>query len=290
MFYWPGLVSQPYLTLPALLRWTTYRQCTDPRDRIYGILSLLPSKITAEIDPDYTLSVFQVYMDGMLAHLNSSKNLILLTDCRFNNRFLDGPTWVPSWSVPAGQSGFLRRLNDPSRPCGFSEAEYRFLAPHTLEVTGKYCGKVSFASRSVKGTLDKVFKDIREWEAHVERSLSCAGNSSYLDAFLDVITHGRTKNPHLVHGTFPQSEELRADYLAAASDPSTLGTLRHLGSVTFDNEVLITTGEGQIGIAPEGAQESTLLDYICPPNADIATQMTRYVSCSAAQAQCFYAP
>ncbi|KAH9997685.1 heterokaryon incompatibility protein-domain-containing protein [Xylariaceae sp. FL0662B] len=36
-------------------------ECTDPRDKLYGILGLIEDDIRADIQPDYTLSVNQVY-------------------------------------------------------------------------------------------------------------------------------------------------------------------------------------------------------------------------------------
>lgn len=80
------------------------RQATDPRDKIYGLLSLLPEewKSTDSLRPDYTLPVSQVYtraasrmieVDGTLDVLALKKDFLIPRDDPIRNL----PTWVPDW-------------------------------------------------------------------------------------------------------------------------------------------------------------------------------------------------
>lgn len=68
-------------TFPRLLMWATYRHCTDPRDKIYGVLSLVAPSIQARIEPKYSISAEQVYKTTFLIYLDEMKRLELLGQC-----------------------------------------------------------------------------------------------------------------------------------------------------------------------------------------------------------------
>ena len=55
--------------------------CSDPRDRIYALSSLLPDDRTVEVEPDCTKSVHEVYRDVALSFIRTSRrhNLHILT-------------------------------------------------------------------------------------------------------------------------------------------------------------------------------------------------------------------
>lgn len=74
-------------------------QVTDPRDKVYALLGLLPAWITAEIEPDYCKSKEEVYMELAMA---------LLKDCVRLDEVLSWcvlsvqetlPSWVPDWTT-----------------------------------------------------------------------------------------------------------------------------------------------------------------------------------------------
>lgn len=50
-------------SMSKLLQSISQAGCTDPRDRIYGLLGMCAREVAARIKPDYTLSYAQVYMD-----------------------------------------------------------------------------------------------------------------------------------------------------------------------------------------------------------------------------------
>jgi len=64
-----GLADRPRLTLPrCFLDLARRRRCKDGRDRIYGMLGLIPG---ADMLPDYSLSLKQVYINLAAAALRS---------------------------------------------------------------------------------------------------------------------------------------------------------------------------------------------------------------------------
>ncbi|KAK4445456.1 heterokaryon incompatibility protein-domain-containing protein [Podospora aff. communis PSN243] len=82
-------------TLNALAR---HRQCTDPRDAIFGLLGLLPERFRLAIRPRYDTPIAQVYKEAMLAHINHVQRLELLVYCSLNlSKPRDKPSWVPDF-------------------------------------------------------------------------------------------------------------------------------------------------------------------------------------------------
>ena len=95
--------------LGQLLRQIQKAECTDPRDRVYGILGILPPEsraIAGKIKPDYTKPVAEVYKDFVLAAMEVTGRADLLSECFLpadnddeSNRTRDWrPSWAPNWS------------------------------------------------------------------------------------------------------------------------------------------------------------------------------------------------
>ncbi|KAK8147895.1 hypothetical protein G3M48_000773 [Beauveria asiatica] len=76
-------------------------KCSDPRDRIYGILSQLDTDHISII-PDYTKSVAEVYTDVTQKHIHHFGKLDILTQCELSEKASAHslPSWVPDWSSP----------------------------------------------------------------------------------------------------------------------------------------------------------------------------------------------
>ncbi|KXT06774.1 hypothetical protein AC578_7327 [Pseudocercospora eumusae] len=72
------------------------RKCTDPRDRIYGMLSLLPAAI--KITVDYSLTPAQVYGASTFELIKWSKSLDILRLRYPQQTEIVLPTWVPDFA------------------------------------------------------------------------------------------------------------------------------------------------------------------------------------------------
>lgn len=72
------------------------RQCKDGRDRIYGMLSIIPD---AGVLPDYSLSLKQVYMNFVSATLGSG-DFSIPHACSIDRADPSMPSYVPSLEVP----------------------------------------------------------------------------------------------------------------------------------------------------------------------------------------------
>lgn len=81
-------------------------EVTDERDRVYGILGLVPDKISSLIVPSYTKSVEEAYRD-------LSKALIEATGCfdeSFGGSIMDNSN-LASWAIDIRDTSGSRPMN-----------------------------------------------------------------------------------------------------------------------------------------------------------------------------------
>jgi hypothetical protein len=98
-------------------------ECKDSRDRIFGILGLLPDVISRKIQPCYTQLPQEVHRDALLLYLECTGKLDVLS--------LVGPSWIPHWTTPQ------RKLELRGTFCtGNSTAEASYVAPDVLMASG----------------------------------------------------------------------------------------------------------------------------------------------------------
>lgn len=79
---------------------TKHAQCSDPRDKIYAILYLLPEYHRLDIQPDYSKSVPDVFRDVMLRSIFQRLNANILSCCEVTAEPIILPSWVPDWASP----------------------------------------------------------------------------------------------------------------------------------------------------------------------------------------------
>ncbi|KAN0079145.1 Heterokaryon incompatibility protein (HET) domain containing protein [Elaphomyces granulatus] len=95
--------GHPIYSFVEVLHWARVHQCTDPRDRIYGLLSH-PSAIvngSLLIEPSYRISTSQAYTDlavNVIEQTNSLQTLALVDHGEDSGQIVL-PTWVPDWQA-----------------------------------------------------------------------------------------------------------------------------------------------------------------------------------------------
>lgn len=96
-------------SLLALLRYFRDRQASDPRDKIYALLTLVTTpENCAPLQPDYSLSEVEVWANATLYCIQESESLSVLStelSRKFRN---DLPSWVPDWGAPGSLTFGLR--------------------------------------------------------------------------------------------------------------------------------------------------------------------------------------
>jgi hypothetical protein len=87
--------------LEMLLREYRYKDCKDPRDKVYGILGIVNESKNGLLRPDYNLETRIVYTGAMRAIISQhagTDGLRFLTGEGFNSNAHDLPSWVRDFS------------------------------------------------------------------------------------------------------------------------------------------------------------------------------------------------
>lgn len=148
-------------SLHHLVRFTENLKCADPRDRVYSILAICEDSLG--IEPDYSLTVAEVYRDVLERWIYEYKALHILGECAIEGRTLtkdEGPTWVPLWSVPKAILPLESRAG--SAAC----YDATFLGP-VLRVAAVQCATITSLHHNAFHSLDS--------EAVVDEILRVAG-------------------------------------------------------------------------------------------------------------------
>ena len=97
-----GNGAQVYQRLEYVLDNSRSASCSDPRDKVFAVLSLADPGETRGIDADYSKPAEAIFNDLVL-HFNSKiQSLDILTHCQMRDDTggMELPTWIPNWTVP----------------------------------------------------------------------------------------------------------------------------------------------------------------------------------------------
>jgi hypothetical protein len=237
------LVGQP---LQVLLNDCQTRLCSDPRDKVYGLLGLASENMAGKIKPRYSAPVAEVYLETSLVLLDQTKRLSFLY-CGHAGSKHTMPSWVPDWceatEIRSSGLGFSS---------GISCAHAKFKPPDMLQVQGLRCGTVRSVSKpiAVEGEIDLAL-EIGHWfkENIKTESYPSGGTSTMALAATIVINRFRDRFPEVGH-RYPAVDEWTAqihDYLVKPAD--ILHVIFDTFSRTFrEEQVLFVTESGHIGL------------------------------------------
>ncbi|KAK6849495.1 hypothetical protein PG995_013328 [Apiospora arundinis] len=175
--------KNPGTLLRELLWLLRTKESTDPRDKIYGVLGLLPDVSFSQqtlLKPDYSLTTSQTFARCTQYLVESEKDLMALVGPRA--RYLDLPSWVPDF-IPQDRKGTLLFFQNISKrisctglfnaaggkslECSFSGTE--------LRTTGRRLNKVYAAMPRFEDNID--YDSIKRCRELV-RTAAAAGNTA----------------------------------------------------------------------------------------------------------------
>lgn len=166
------------MALPRLLyRAATFKQCEDPRDKIYGLLGLAPSRFVAGINVSYETSntAIDAFTNAVLSHAQSSQRLEHFHNCFSggNEREIpDGPSWVPDWvsAIPGETYVPAQFVTHNSRAhYRHPSTGYETGRPDVLEVLGVRFGSINHITDALPPRLDdrwEAIRHVRQWQPH----------------------------------------------------------------------------------------------------------------------------
>lgn len=140
---------------------TRHSKCTDPRDRVFALLSLCDLADSASVQPDYSKDVSEVYEEMFLAQCRKVKNLVLLQGCELGCEIEGTPSWLPNWSIPTlpiDLVGMFASL--------YPDAVFKMVGDRTLQVCGVIVGTIQEIVQPKLDRDSKVLKKATMTEIH----------------------------------------------------------------------------------------------------------------------------
>lgn len=124
----------------SLMFYTRQALCSDPRDRVFAILSLLNQPLRVHLPSDYTRTSIELYRDVVVQYMNSGY-IRHLSSVELQDGFQATPLWVPDWSKPITVT---ERIWHANAAADF-RLETRVLDFATLQITGAYIADIGTA-------------------------------------------------------------------------------------------------------------------------------------------------
>ncbi|KAL8650250.1 MAG: hypothetical protein Q9226_005219 [Calogaya cf. arnoldii] len=255
-------------SLKEVLERTKHAQCSDPRDKIYGVLNLVEETQKSSIQPDYTKTTVEVFRDVMLTCLLNYGDLKYLSCCELQDERGKFPSWVPDWSVPN-----KCRILWGAKACWVpARATYSDI-DETLIVTGRHMGKIAEVQQILTDDLAGIVNGsclqeiyaalarLTSWLRNqlgndiFDRQLETICRTLCCNEFSDVIEPpnkiGLDCQATLVHF------RILTDLMAEPTDDFLYSCTMFLG--TLYNNLLgrscVITDEGCVGLAPNTAHQ-----------------------------------
>ena len=265
-----------YSTLGELMERTQQCKCSDPRDRVYGLLNMLvPWERNAKIKPDYTKTVRQVYQDAVLSIVNHTKGIRILEYCEMHEQPLESsdslqfPSWVRNWTIPISTK---RKCGGHASCNSTAETSYD---NDVLRVMGTHVARIGHVEKIMRDSMTDLIPAIQKFSQKFLpdiESASYVSGGSKLDAycrllcgnyFADHYMPARVSKPG-----FQQSRECLLSILNFQETDVALDADVAAGSRKYLRQVrrfcferyLFMTEEGYIGLAPRAAKAG---DCVC---------------------------
>ena len=259
--YARGLMAPPLASSEHLLLWARNQRCTEPQDRIYGILGLLDPRIVAKIEVDYSIPVWKTYSQLVLAEKEVYQKLNMLNHCNITKRCEESPSWVPNWdqSIKGANTGYLsiRRFYASAR----SGAVAKFVEPACqLQVVGRRVDSICRVGHNLNGTFAEVINEISDWAPKKPHSDIYVSGELSMDAYIEVLTRSRTSDRAPGYNPFPSIKRLSELWnIATTSAEIDDEVTREFRDCFFVNECLFNTSKGYLGVSSSGLREGKIL-------------------------------
>jgi hypothetical protein len=234
-------------SLSTLLLCTARAACLDPRDKVYALLGLTDTPFRQLIQPNYRLSVAQVYEKAVVAHIRYSGDLQILSHCSAVDKNPTWPSWVPQ--LLQRRSTLVQSLSILSDvTCA---ASVLFEEPGVLEAKGVLCGIV----RRRQARCDDTVSTIRDWVPKNLRLTTYCTGENLLDVYLKTLCAGYIQDLWKV-SSCPTLQECRQSYSRivdeALAEPKGIrgdGNFKRTVGECIENHLFIET-EQYIGLGP----------------------------------------
>jgi hypothetical protein len=130
-------------SLLEVMRACRTKLAADPRDKVFGILGILPDDIRSEFPVDYNLHVKEVYINVVDNVLSTTERLDIIRESihfPIHSSSVNFPSWVPDWTHVPGTTALQTETSASSNTL----AEYRLLDERRkLEISAIHLDTIS---------------------------------------------------------------------------------------------------------------------------------------------------
>lgn len=226
----------------ALLNICHTRKCSDPRDKIYGILGLAPPGLT--LRPNYSASVAEVYREVRMNLIRESRRIGFL-HCSYDQIWPTMPSWVPDWTM-------ITDANASPSFCSGNSSVHAVVQSNILQVKGIHCATVCSTSPPliIQNSDEATWSRFRDWALKNVQATSYPSGGSPIRALAISTLSGMVKDRYTSQGFFPQADlwtEQFQEYLSNPQSSVPSSIVKALAMVIQHNETIFTTKEGYIG-------------------------------------------
>jgi hypothetical protein len=201
-----ALTSSQDMSFMDCLQYHEGQTTSDPRDMIYGLASLVNSKVKYTIQVDYSKSVEQVYTDFAVAEISNTKRLDILTRGRPRSLIkYSVPSWVPDWSTKDltwkihvfDHSKLFAASASAQAVVEFSD-DHQFLTMEVIQLGSVTdLGDISQLELNDFGNVKSTVNTVTSWLRLFEKRNP---TSADFEAFARCITYDRFENRGVSHG------------------------------------------------------------------------------------------
>ena len=242
--------------MSMLLDLSRSKGCAESRDKVYGLLGLTAPQFSASVKVDYSLPVERVYKDTFLAHASITQRLELLKHCDAAKRNIDGPSWVPDWSVTI----FAAPIISEQLATGLSRAHFAYVEPDILRAVGLRCTTVCTVSAAASMEIYEALSAVPEWLMDLPKPVSYMDGQKMIEAFALTLSMNRTRERHPTNHFLNTSEFVgllqRIVSLEVGSNDDPVFSEREIGNMIqkIRGRTFFTMTDGHIGTAPNGIE------------------------------------
>ncbi|KAF2125653.1 hypothetical protein P153DRAFT_299422 [Dothidotthia symphoricarpi CBS 119687] len=217
--------------------------CSEPRDKVFALLGLLPETLSRRIQPSYIQPVEELYKHMALAIIELTGSLEVL----HSQGAFPGSSWIPDWSKPLeGTHVSANRLAS-----GHSVANFDYNTPSTLSVTGVSFDTVVAVSEPLPQNIHEGLTTLcKFWLTSITPSQMYPTGETMAEACARVMTYGilldqypEVPCPTLAEAQLPFHELLNGADVSAVEDHV------HCHWFLFSGQTLFKTKKGYIGVA-----------------------------------------
>jgi hypothetical protein len=246
-----------YRFFDFLILQTAHQKCTDPRDRVFALLSLLcPEDKSLGIEADYSKSVSQVYQEVFISYCKKKEDLQLPQNYELVAEGTTLPTWVPNWDkrqlAPEGFASI--------RASASSGPNFEVIQEKTLRIYGVKVATIERIihhniSRDAAETNTALFGQIRNLalQCHLESSqLEAFCSTLFCDFFSDRYYPENTNYPNrqlTTQAIINFINDPECDEIDASKVPSNSSLYLRMSASCLEGRSVFTTSEGPVGIA-----------------------------------------